>query len=288
MSLYNVTFILSVRLVRPMQLCAVPGRGAFITSEFNPTARFTGLSQLYEQGRPGYPEAAVNYVLNQCGLVQGMKLVDVGCGTGISSRVFAARGLKVIGIDPNEDMLSRAKNAVHSAVDLVFMPGTAESTGVDSQSCDAVLSAQSFHWFTPDTALAEFHRILKASGSVVLLWNERNERDPFTADYGKLMSTFGDTSFFEVKRGDAGLVLFESALFRNAAVNTFENEQVLDLSQLMARAFSTSYSPKQGTENGTKLTQELEALFSRRQQQGQVTMRYTCSVYTANSSGPGD
>jgi ubiquinone/menaquinone biosynthesis C-methylase UbiE len=253
-------------------------------SKFNPTARFTGLAGLYERGRPGYPEAVIDYVLANCHLIQGMRLIDVGCGTGISSRVLAERGIKVAGIDPNEDMLTRARNTEHpDSSNLEFLTGTAESTGVDSQSCDAVLCAQAFHWFLPDKALAEFHRILKPGGSVILLWNERNESDPFTADYGNLMRTFGDTSFIEVKRGEAGQVLFQTPFFQEVEVKTFANEQVLDLSLLMARAFSTSYSPGQGTEPGTKLAEELTALFHRTQQQEHVTMRYTCSVYTAKA-----
>ncbi len=45
----------------------------------------------------------MGYVLERCGLGPGSVLVDVGCGTGISSRLFAAHGLRVIGIEPNDE-----------------------------------------------------------------------------------------------------------------------------------------------------------------------------------------
>src|SRR5207237_7112797 len=75
----------------------------------NPTGRFSGLAALYAKCRPDYPEAAVDYLLARCALVPGACLVDVGSGTGISARRFARRGLRVIGLEPNEDMRRQAE-----------------------------------------------------------------------------------------------------------------------------------------------------------------------------------
>ncbi|HVS35210.1 MAG TPA: methyltransferase domain-containing protein, partial [Gemmataceae bacterium] len=78
-------------------------------ARWNPTGRFTGLSDLYAKYRPSYPEEAVDFIIRRCGLDSTTTLVDVGCGTGISSRLFAARGIPVIGVDPNDEMRSRAE-----------------------------------------------------------------------------------------------------------------------------------------------------------------------------------
>jgi ubiquinone/menaquinone biosynthesis C-methylase UbiE len=117
----------------------------------DPTARFTGLAEVYAQGRPGYPPEAVDFVLATCHLGSGSVVVDVGCGTGISSRLFAARGLRVIGIEPNADMRARASAERGSVVE--YHDGRAEATGLPQESADAVLSAQAFHWFEPEPAL---------------------------------------------------------------------------------------------------------------------------------------
>src|SRR5579883_2651648 len=77
-------------------------------ARFDPTNRFTGLANVYARHRPTYPGAALDFIQQQCGLQAGMLLVDVGCGTGISSRLFALRGLKVIGVEPNAEMRGRA------------------------------------------------------------------------------------------------------------------------------------------------------------------------------------
>ena len=70
-------------------------------SQTNPTGRFAGLAKIYSKCRPGYPQSALNFILQHCDLKSGSLLVDVGSGTGISSRLFAERGLQVVGIEPN-------------------------------------------------------------------------------------------------------------------------------------------------------------------------------------------
>src|SRR5262245_21833755 len=77
-------------------------------SRMNPTGRFTGLADVYARCRPTYPAAAIALIVARFGPGPGSLLVDVGCGTGISSRLFAERGVPVIGIEPNEDMRRQA------------------------------------------------------------------------------------------------------------------------------------------------------------------------------------
>ena len=101
----------------------------------DPTARFTGLANLYAQSRPAYPREAVDFVLATCHFGPGSVLVDVGCGTGISSRLFAARSLHVIGIEPNDEMRARALAEHGPAVE--YWDGRAESTGLPAASADA-------------------------------------------------------------------------------------------------------------------------------------------------------
>lgn len=72
-----------------------------------PTERFTGLATIYGQARPTYPPELVRWCLEQAP-TPGV-IVDLGCGTGISTRLFATTGHPVIGIDPNGDMLATAR-----------------------------------------------------------------------------------------------------------------------------------------------------------------------------------
>ena len=55
----------------------------------NPVGRFSGLADAYARHRPSYPDEAVRAVIARANLGRASLLVDVGCGTGISARLFA-------------------------------------------------------------------------------------------------------------------------------------------------------------------------------------------------------
>src|SRR5579885_2985017 len=243
-----------------------------------PTERFSGLAGLYQKSRPGYPEAAIDFVLEHCRL-SGLSLIaDVGCGTGIASRIFAARGIQVIGIEPNDDMRSTAESHIESPPNLIYKKAAAEATGLDAASLDAVLAAQAFHWFNAAAALQEFHRILKPGGFVVLMWNERDTGDQFTKEYGSLFESMSEGFSIDQWKGAVGQPLLESNLFTNAARHAFSNAQEMDLEGLLARAFSASYAPRHG-ERREQLKDGLQSLFSKFEQNGHVILVYTTSVY---------
>src|SRR5580692_3896851 len=113
-------------------------------SSLDPTGRFTGLAQTYAQFRPNYPAVAIDFIMARCALAKASLLVDVGCGTGIASRLFAARGMTVIGIEPNTDMRCTAAATVDTSsaeLKVTYRAGRAESTGLEDEVADAVLSA---------------------------------------------------------------------------------------------------------------------------------------------------
>jgi len=241
---------------------------------------------MYAKARPGYPSDAIDFIVSQCNLAGESILVDVGCGTGISTRIFAERGIKVIGIEPNEDMRKTAqskeseKKTEPGYVTPDYREGTGEDTRLADKSADAILSAQAFHWLDAEKAFEEFHRILKPGGYVVLMWNERDESNAFTKGYGDLFRTFPETSKVEMKRGVAGEPILSCPLFENASRTNFYNEQEMDLDLVINRAFSASYAPKDAA-GVAQLTQQFTDLFNESQSNGLVTMKYETSVYLA-------
>jgi ubiquinone/menaquinone biosynthesis C-methylase UbiE len=246
----------------------------------DPTNRFTGLAQIYASARPSYPEEAIQYIITTAGMIEGDLIIDVGAGTGISSRLFAERGFNVEALEPNEDMRRNAELAgtVYGAAQITYRDGTGENTGLEASSQKLVVSAQAFHWFRAEPALAEFLRVLKAGGWLALFWNERDERDALTKEYGDAIRLAPETGNVESQRFIAGKPLLEDRSYVNTHKMAFPNEQELDLAGFIGRAFSASYTPKEGPLS-EEIRKRLTDAFHRYQQNGKVLMKYETSVY---------
>src|SRR5262249_11653324 len=151
--------------------------------------------------------------------------------------------------------------------------GRAEETGLPAAAADVVLAAQSFHWFEPSAALAEFHRVLKPGGMLALVWNERDESDACTAAYGDVIRTAPDAKLMEHGRQSAGEVLGRSPLFTDVETLVLAHRQQLDRHGLFGRAMSVSYAPRDAAAiDSWRAT--LDAVFDHYQQAGLVTLLY--------------
>jgi ubiquinone/menaquinone biosynthesis C-methylase UbiE len=248
---------------------------------------FTGLAKVYADCRPTYPREAIDAILN--GPTPPLTIADIGCGTGISSRLLASArpDAKVIGVDPNEDMLGQARlersAAAHGST-IDYQIGTGENTGLADLSVDVVVCAQSFHWFDAPAALREFHRILKPyPGRLALVWNVRDDRDSFTAAYGDIVRRAQEDaerrgrSVGRDHHGDPTI----GGLFGNAATRVFTNAQELDLDGLLGRIRSASYFPKQDNPLRSALEMALQQQFERHQRDGRVSLNYRTEVTLA-------
>lgn len=250
-------------------------------SASRPTERFTGLAKDYALYRPSYPEDAIDYLVERAALKPSCRIADIGCGTGIASRIFAERGMSVVGIEPNDDMRRQALEHIDSEkLEVAFQSGSAECTGLEPSSMDLVLAAQAFHWFTKDESLHEFHRILKGDCYCALIWNERDEIDPFTRAYGQIVRRFSDAARLEVKRGRAGYALLASDLFEDGSVREFLNQQQVSEQGLLGRAFSTSYAPQEADAR-EEIARNLKELHEEFAIDSMVTLRYVTTVYMA-------
>jgi ubiquinone/menaquinone biosynthesis C-methylase UbiE len=234
------------------------------TSEY-----FTGLADDYDRHRPGYPPAVFEAAL--AGLPRPAAAADVGCGTGISSRLLAAAGATVTGIDPNRDMLEQAR--ARDTPGAVYRAGSAEATGLDDGSVDLVLCAQAFHWFDDETALAEFHRILRPGGRLALLWNVRREEATFMVAYEDLIRRAQEDTLGRGRlvRRNRGYDLAASGLFTEVRTLEFDNPHPLDREGLLGRARSASYFPRE-KEPAAVMERALNALFDEHARDGRVVL----------------
>lgn len=130
-------------------------------------ATFDSAATLYERARPGFPRAAVDWILPS----GAERVLDLGAGTGKLTAALLGRDAAVVAIDPSENMLEVLRNR-HPEVGARI--GTAEATGLADASVDAVLVGSAFHWFDRPAADAEIARVLRPGGRLGLLWNRRD------------------------------------------------------------------------------------------------------------------
>lgn len=132
-----------------------------MTSKEKNAARFTGFADLYESARPRVPQYPVDVLCRYLGRTPET-VVDLGCGTGLSSTVWQNVCDNVIGIEPSAEMLAAAQKK--SSEKLRFIQAFSDHTTLPDACADIVVCSQSFHWMEPHATLAEADRILKPGG----------------------------------------------------------------------------------------------------------------------------
>ena len=242
--------------------------------------RFSTRVENYVKYRPGYPAAVLGLLRAECGLTAASVVADVGSGTGILAELFLRNGNRVYGVEPNREMREAGERLLADYANFVSVEGRAEATTLPDASVDFVTAGQAMHWFEPDAARREFARVLRPGGWIVVVWNERlTEGTPFLEEYERLLLTYG-TDYREVSHKYAEQSLIEPFFGAGGArLKTFENRQVFDFDGLRGRLLSASYVPEPGHPNFPAMMRELEALFRRRGQAGQVFVEYETKVY---------
>lgn len=127
--------------------------------------RFIGFADVYEKSRPELPKETFEILKLYKKNIE--IIVDIGCGTGLSTKVCEEFANNVIGIDPSEEMLNYAKKKESSK--LKFIQSTGEKTTLPDSIADIVICVQAFHWMKKEETLKEVYRILKPNGIFAII-----------------------------------------------------------------------------------------------------------------------
>ena len=100
---------------------------------------------------------------------KGMKILDVGCGTGNFSIKLAEMGCKVVSIDISEEMLNTARSKVREGLDIEFNLMDAYDIKFDDEEFDGVISMAAFEFiYEPQKTYKEMYRVLKKGGNLLI------------------------------------------------------------------------------------------------------------------------
>lgn len=141
---------------------------------------FDPVADLYDEVRPGYPETLFDDVVALSGILEGGRILEVGCGTGQATLPLARRGYRISCVELGENLAGLARRRLAGYPKVEVETGDFEDHPVPGDAFDLAVSATAFHWLDPKVAYPKVARALRPAGSLALFWNEhvRSDADP--------------------------------------------------------------------------------------------------------------
>ncbi|MFX0033441.1 MAG: class I SAM-dependent methyltransferase [Candidatus Hodarchaeota archaeon] len=240
----------------------------------DPKERFSSRVENYIKYRPKYPQEVISFLKRKDILLNDSIIADIGSGTGILSEMFLKNGNNVYGVEPNKDMRKAAEKLLKDYTNFISIDGSAEKTGLKENSIDLITAGQAFHWFDVKKTREEFRRIIKPTGYIVLIWNNRRKTAPgFPCESEQLLLKYGK-DYKEVQKTEKNI---ES--FFQFEKEVFYNFQDLNLEEYKGRILSASYIPLEDDPNFEKMITDFENLFKIYQQNGLIRLEYDTEIY---------
>ena len=245
----------------------------------DPTKRFSDRVENYIKFRPGYPDAVIDLLTEECGLNRQSIIADIGSGTGILSEPFLKNENQLFAIEPNASMREAGEKLLEHYSKFTSIEGCAEATTLLDDSVDLIGVGQAVNWFDQRLARDEFSRILKPNGWVALIWNERRiNSTPFLRAYEQMLLKFG-TDYQEVRHERVYQDVESFFSPRGFRLRTFDNGQCFDFQGVKGRLLSSSYVPAPGHEVFEAMLEELRSIFEEYQKAGEIVFEYDTKVY---------
>lgn len=146
---------------------------------------FGAAAEDYDRYRPRYPRALITDLVPR----GGMRVLDVGAGTGIASAQLRDVGADVLAVEPDPRMAHIA-----SRKGIPVEHTTFEDWRPAGRSFDLVVFAGSFHWVDPRLAVTKTATVLREGGRLALVWNRVTPLTPPRVDLDRIYDGYLDTS----------------------------------------------------------------------------------------------
>jgi SAM-dependent methyltransferase len=136
------------------------------------------VADFYHRYRHGYPAAVIDILADVFPLTAHDLVVDLGCGTGQLTVPIARRVRAVVGMDPEPDMLRRARQTAREA----DVPNVSWMLGADTdlpalrgllghRAIAAVTVGQALHWMRCDEVFGSVGQLARPGGGVAVVTN---------------------------------------------------------------------------------------------------------------------
>jgi SAM-dependent methyltransferase len=122
-----------------------------------------GFAERYDHYRPRPPAVLLEWLPRLAGVPRPSLVVDLGSGTGLSTRAWADAADRVVGVEPNDAMRGLAER-ISDASNVDYVVGSSYATSVPDAAADIVTCSQSLQWMDPEPTFREAGRILRSGG----------------------------------------------------------------------------------------------------------------------------
>ncbi|MEV6833822.1 class I SAM-dependent methyltransferase [Streptomyces sp. NPDC051133] len=144
------------------------------------SSSFGAAALAYDEHRPDYAQAAVRWALEPA---PGIRVLDLGAGTGKLTATLVALGADVTAVEPAPGMLAELRRSLPRVRTLA---GGAEAIPLPDASVDAVLAGNAMHWFDMAVAGPEIARVLAPGGILAGLWNLMDDQVEWVAELARV------------------------------------------------------------------------------------------------------
>jgi len=253
-----------------------------MTHSLHPAAQkgFSQAARLYQEVRPSYPKQVIDWLRNDLNLSQSSYVVDLGAGTGKFLPYLQALTSHITAVEPVAEMLAELEKHYPG---VVALPGTAQHLPLGNESQDAVLCAQSFHWFADIQSLNEIYEVLKPAGYLGLVWNQRDIEVEWVRALAELIAPFEGTTP-RYHSGHWKEVFDNQFLFQLEKVKVLSQVQKGTVEQVVSkRLLSTSFIAAMPESQQRALKQQFEETvrhYTNKQPQDEIEFPYVTYAYS--------
>ncbi|MCP3417867.1 class I SAM-dependent methyltransferase [Bradyrhizobium brasilense] len=254
------------------------------------------LGEHYDKERPGYPISAVHEIAARAQPLRhsSRSIVDVGCGTGLFTRMLAdalGGSLEVFGLEPSSTMIDRAIEATNAIRAIRFVQSPAERLPFGDRTVGVITAAGAAPLFDRTLFYAEAHRVLVDTGLLAILQNKRRHETGFFQSFELFLEKFVPgyrTGTCADARGGHSVANFDAELasdnrFSKVMVQNWDWPRTFTTESFEAFALSTIQLKMARAAHGNEIIiSELRSIMSRHcDASGNIDVTYRSELTTA-------